>query len=360
MPARQGGGLPAPGAEGCLDDFYSFNRIHSLDGLVGWAGARGGVCCVILAGYLVGLVDGLFVLLGGWDCELWRLEAVILVLYDRDVAMDSVDNNKLADCRNTYGDGWRGRVLDTAHWIVLVLSVLLIVFISYDTFKDIPFLESRSYMLFQLAVCIVFMADFFLELALAKEGDRRDYVKGRWIYLLLSVPYLNIIDGFDLSLSEEALYFVRFVPLARGGLALVIVLNYISANKMTGIFVSYLSILLLCTYFAALIFYEREMPVNPRVPDYWSAFLWCCLQTTTLGSAVAPVTVAGKVISVVLSFMGIMMYPLFTVYLSTLLLKSRAVLNIINFRGNNVKNGANRIVNGDVEGQTVAHSDKND
>jgi hypothetical protein len=36
------------------------------------------------------------------------------------------------------------------------------------------------------------------------------------------------------------------------------------------------------------------------------------------------------------------------------------VLNIINFSDNNVKNGANRIVNGDVEGQTVAHSDKND
>ena len=84
------GGVPYRAPAGCLDDFYRFNRIHSLGGLVGWAGARGWVCCVILAGYLVGLVDGLFVLLGGWDCELWRLEAVILVLYDRDVAMDGL------------------------------------------------------------------------------------------------------------------------------------------------------------------------------------------------------------------------------------------------------------------------------
>lgn len=252
---------------------------------------------------------------------------------------------------------WRKDILLSVHWLVLVLSVLLIVFISYDTFKNIPFLESRSYMSFQLAVCLVFMADFFLELALTPRGQKKHYLRGRWIFLLLSIPYLNIVDGLDLALGGEALYFIRFIPLARGGLALVVVLGYISANKMTGIFVSYLSILLLCTYFAALIFYEREMPVNARITDYWSAFLWCCLQTTTLGSSIAPVTVAGKIISVILSFMGIMMYPLFTVYLSSLLLKSRSVLNVLNIAGLNVKKmGPNR-ENATSSGTEVANHD---
>lgn len=253
---------------------------------------------------------------------------------------------------------WRGRTLAVAHWMVLVLSVLLIVFISYDTFKDIPFLQNRAYMSFQLMVCLTFIADFFLELALTPFGERRRYLRGRWIYLFLSIPYLNIVDGLDLKLDESALYFIRFIPLARGALALVIVLGYISANRITGIFVSYLSIILLSTYFAALIFYEREMPVNPHVTDYWEAFLWCSLQTTTLGSAIAPVTVVGKIISVILSFMGIMMYPLFTVYLSSLILKSRAMLNILNFNGNSVKNGAMPRKAGDSQGEQVAVSDK--
>ncbi|MDE5940660.1 MAG: two pore domain potassium channel family protein [Muribaculaceae bacterium] len=258
------------------------------------------------------------------------------------------------------GEGvrWRRVVLAAAHWIVLVLSVLLIVFISYDTFRNIPFLESRSYMSFQFMVCVVFVLDFFVELALTPRGDRRRYLRGRWIYLFLSVPYLNIIDGLNLQLGEEALYFVRFIPLARGGLALVIVLGYISSNRITGIFVSYLSILLLCTYFAALIFYEREMPVNARITDYWSAFLWCCLQTTTLGSSIAPVTVAGKVISVILSFMGVMMYPLFTVYLSSLILKSRSVLNVLNIAGLNVKKSGTGNENGYAGVPGVAISDK--
>lgn len=253
---------------------------------------------------------------------------------------------------------WRGRTLAVAHWMVLVLSVLLIVFISYDTFKDIPFLQNRAYMSFQLMVCLTFIADFFLELALTPFGERRRYLRGRWIYLFLSIPYLNIVDGLDLKLDESALYFIRFIPLARGALALVIVLGYISANRITGIFVSYLSIILLSTYFAALIFYEREMPVNPHVTDYWEAFLWCSLQTTTLGSSIAPVTVVGKIISVILSFMGIMMYPLFTVYLSSLILKSRSMLNILNFNGNSVKNSAMPQKAGASQGEQVAVSDK--
>lgn len=234
-------------------------------------------------------------------------------------------------------DKARKRILDIAHAVILVLSVMLIVFISYDTFNNIPFLQNKAYMTFQLMVCMVFIADFFLELFLTPDGEKKHYLKSRWLYLFLSIPFLNIIDSYHISLSPDALYFIRFIPLARGALALVIVLDYISANKITGIFVSYVSILLLTTYFAALIFYEREQPVNPHIGNYWEAFIWCALQTTTLGSTVAPVTVAGKIISVILSFMGIIMYPLFTVYLSSLLVSRTTMLNFLNSHRQSVK-----------------------
>lgn len=231
----------------------------------------------------------------------------------------------------------RADTVNVAHAVILILSVLLIVFISYDTFNNIPFLSNSSYMTFQLAVCIIFMADFFLELFLTPHGLRKRYIRSRWLFLLLSIPYLSIIRSYHLQLSPDALYFIRFIPLARGGLALVIVLNYISANRITGIFVSYVSILVLTTYFAALIFYEREHPVNPHIGNYWNAFIWCALQTTTLGSPVPPFTVAGKIISVILSYMGIIMYPLFTVYISSIIIDRTSVLNFIKRQGANVK-----------------------
>lgn len=239
----------------------------------------------------------------------------------------------------------RKRTIDAAHTVILTLSVLLIVFISYDTFNNIPFLQNRLYMNFQLCVCIIFMLDFFLELFLTPHGQRHHYIRTRWLFLVLSVPYLNIIDSYNIPLSPGALYFIRFIPLARGALALVIVIGYISANKITGIFASYTSILVLTTYFAALIFYEREHPLNPHVTSYWSAFIYCSLQTTTIGSPIAPVTVVGKIISVILSFMGVMMYPLFTVYISSLLLKKFNPLNFINSSHKNVKTASSSTQN---------------
>lgn len=232
-------------------------------------------------------------------------------------------------------------MLDVLHIVVLVLSVLLISIISYTTFKGIPFLQDRFYMRFQLVVCLVFIADFFIELWLTPRGERHLYLRSRWLYLLLSVPYLNIIDGYNIILSPEALYFIRFIPLCRGGLALVIVLDYISANRITGMFLSYLSILLLTVYFAALIFYECEQPVNPGITSYWDAIWWCCMQSTTLGCSLMPVTAAGKVLSFVLSLMGMIMFPLFTVYLSSLILKQRSELNKVKFSSITVKSPVN-------------------
>ncbi len=231
----------------------------------------------------------------------------------------------------------RRLTLDALHALVLVLSVLLILVISVDTFKSIPFLESPLYMRFQLVVCLVFIADFFIELWLAPPGSRASFWRRRWLFLLLSVPYLNIIGHYHIPMSPDTLYFIRFVPLARGVLAMVIVLEYIVANRVTGMFVSYLSILVLTIYFAALIFYEREQPVNPGVTSFFDALWWCLMQATTMGSALMPVTVAGKILSFVVSFMGLIMFPLFTVYLTSLIIKHRSSLNIIKKPTSSVK-----------------------
>lgn len=215
----------------------------------------------------------------------------------------------------------RKYILDSFHITIMILSVLLIAYISYDTFLNIPFLQNVHYMRFQLFVCIVFILDFFIELILSP--DKWFYMKRRWLFLLLSIPYLNIINHYNIQLSADAIYFVRFIPLARGALALAIVLGYISHNKITSIFASYVSIMLLITYFAGLIFFEREHPVNSMVTSYWDAFWWGCMQVTTLGCDIYPVTAAGKILCVVLSLMGMIMFPLFTVYLTNIIVSRR-------------------------------------
>lgn len=205
-------------------------------------------------------------------------------------------------------------ILDTMNFIVLVLSVLLIVWISFDTFKRINFLENQGYMTFQLCVCIVFILDFFIEFHYA--ADKWSYFRRRIVFLLLSIPYLNIIDAADIHLSHDALFFVRFIPLARGALALSIVMSYLSSNAVTSLFMSYLSIMLLVAYFCSLIFYQREAGVNPDVNSYWTALWWSAMNMSTVGCSISPVTVSGKIVAVILPVSGMIIFPLFTVYLT--------------------------------------------
>lgn len=200
------------------------------------------------------------------------------------------------------------------HTGILVLSAALIAFISYEVFNNVDFLHNRLYMDFQLFVCVFFITDYFVEVWMA---ERRWHCAMRKIlFLIISIPYLNIIDMAGIEVSREALYYIRFIPMIRGAWAMAIVVSYVSTNRIIGIFASYLSILVLTLYFAALIFYAREQPVNPGVPTFWSSLWWCSLEMTTFGAPVNPFTPTGKVIGALLSCMGMIMFPLFTVYLT--------------------------------------------
>ena len=144
-----------------------------------------------------------------------------------------------------------------------------------------------------------FLFDFLLEFFLSKEKGR--YFTSHFIFLLVSIPYLNIIDFYHITFSPEISYFLRFIPLLRGGYALAIVVGWLSGSKASGLFTSYITMLMATVYFASLIFFVLEHKVNPMVTDYWSALWWAFMDVTTVGSNIYAVTPTGKILSVVLA-----------------------------------------------------------
>lgn len=215
-----------------------------------------------------------------------------------------------ADFINSLRD--RKRVFNICDAVIILLSAGLIAYISVDTFTGVQFLHDHMYMTFQFWVCVVFMAVFFVELYISH--DKRRYVRRRWLYLVFSIPWLNIISYYHIGIPSDLTYFLRFIPLARGALAVAIVVGYLSKNRVTQVFASYVVILTAVIYFGSLIFFEQEQGINPRVPDYGAALWWAALNATTAGSPITPMSVAGKVTGCVLAVMGMIMFPLFTVY----------------------------------------------
>ena len=199
--------------------------------------------------------------------------------------------------------GWRNyesRIYGILHILILLLSVFLIITISIDTFRNISFLNQGNYMEIQLWICSFFMFDFLLEFVLS--DHKWKYLRNRFIFFLVSIPYLNIFSYLNLNFSSETYYFLRFIPLVRSGYALAIVVGWLSYNKISSLFIS----------------------VNPMVTRYTDALWWAFMDVTTVGSNIYAVTATGKILSVVLAALGMMMFPIFTVYVTSLLQKFNA------------------------------------
>lgn len=211
-------------------------------------------------------------------------------------------------------------ILRTMQIAVLVSSILLIVLMSLCTFDNIPFLHNRRYLNFQLIICGVFLLDYIVAFCYARRKLR--FFIRNLLFLIVSVPYINIINHYDITLSETVKYYIFLVPLIRAAFALAIVVGYVSSNRVSSLFASYISILLSVVYFSSLIFYQKEFAINPDVKNYGDALYWAGMNVTTVGSSIIPMTEIGKILTVVLGTVGMLMFPLFTVYVTNLVQRS--------------------------------------
>lgn len=200
------------------------------------------------------------------------------------------------------------------HILILIVSIYLVVIISIDTFKNLAFYKEPRFLYIQTWICLFFLADFFIEFFLSP--TKRRYLAQRWAFFLVSIPWLPLTHHFGLHFSKEVEYLIQFIPLVRGGYAMAFVVGWFTSNRATSLFWSYLITLLATIYFSSLAFYLFEHHVNPEVKDYYSALWWAFMDVTTVGSNIVAITPVGRVLSVLLAALGMMMFPIFTVYVS--------------------------------------------
>lgn len=211
----------------------------------------------------------------------------------------------------------KGGIYAILHVIILLLSIFLVVIISIDTFHNEAFYKVPQFMKVQLWICVVFLADFFIEFFISP--NKKHYLSSHVIFFLVSIPYNTIIDHYGWSFSPTVTYCIRYIPLIRGGYAMSIVVSWFTYNKAAGLFVSYLTTLLFTIYFSSLAFYLFEKDINPLVLNYDDALWWAFMDATTVGSNIIAVTPIGRVLSVLLAAVGMMMFPIFTVYITNII-----------------------------------------
>ena len=204
------------------------------------------------------------------------------------------------------------RILDI---LVLIASAVIVVMVSFETLSVSPAYGVDTVLSVQLWVCVVFMLDYLANF-FASESKWR-YFRHNLLFLLVSIPYLNIVDYMGIDLSHHAYFIIRLAPLMRGGYGMALLIWRFNRSKMAKLFYTYLVSVAAIVYFGSILFYSVENGVNPMVTTYWNALWWACMDMTTIGSNIYAVTVAGQIMSVVLAALGMMMFPIFTVYVTS-------------------------------------------
>lgn len=199
--------------------------------------------------------------------------------------------------------------------LVLTGSVAILAVLSIEMLPETRILTNRFINNFHLAICTIFLVDFFVRLHYSPR--HLHFFIYNFLFLLVSVPYLTIIDVFQIHTDYYTNLIARFVPLIRGIYGIAIMIGWITRSRMTNLFISYISTILITTYFASIIFYSIERGVNPMIKNYWdSAITWACMNVTTVGSDIFAVTRTGQVLSVFLAASGMLMFPIFTAYIT--------------------------------------------
>ena len=198
--------------------------------------------------------------------------------------------------------------------VSLAASVVLLISISLEVADRTDRLLSEGYRTLQLVVCSIFFATAIFRLLIP------EYRRHHWfrdiLFAAASIPYINILEWSGVVLESRYERIVAFAPVLISIMATVVILEWLIEGKKRRLMAAYVITVTMFTYISALLFYDAEMGVNSHLKSFGDALWWAAMNMTTVGAEIFPVTVAGKVVSVLLPIVGMMFFPIFTVYIS--------------------------------------------
>lgn len=207
--------------------------------------------------------------------------------------------------------------------LVLVASLAIIIVLSIELLSATPIFSESFILHFHLVICSVFLADFFVRWYYS--GGQLAFLGRNLIFLLVSIPYLNIVHSLVPTVSHSAWIALRLIPLARGIYGVTLIVSWMTRSKITNLFATYLTVLLVTIYFCSVLFFFLEHETNPMVKDYWDSLNWALMNVTTVGSNIFGVTKFGQSLAVLLAASGMIFFPIFTAYVTTKFQNKRQV-----------------------------------
>ena len=143
-------------------------------------------------------------------------------------------------------DTSRNEITNSLSILKVIAGVVLLVAVSWEIIGGDHTRFSHTYLTVQLAVCILFLCDFFVRWAAAMHKGR--FFGRNILFFLISIPYLNILDWSGADLPRYWAMLIGVMPLMRAFLALYVVVRWLVDNKIRQLFTAYIFTVVVFTY----------------------------------------------------------------------------------------------------------------
>ena len=205
-------------------------------------------------------------------------------------------------------------ITNTMNTVSLIASIALLIGISLEVTGGIKSGFSSWYRTLQLIVCCIFFVTALFRLIVpeyrALHGIRDA------IFAIASIPYIDILEWSGAGLPHSSIRILAFAPVLISIMATTVILEWMVEGAKKRLMGAYILTVTMFTYISALAFYDCEYNINSHLSSFGDALWWAAMNVTTVGAEIFPVTSIGKIICVLLPVVGMMFFPIFTVYVS--------------------------------------------
>lgn len=194
--------------------------------------------------------------------------------------------------------------------LIIVLSVYVLMSLIISTIFKLPAEIEKLLTLIDDSICIIFLIDFSIRFY--KAESKLKFMKWGWIDLISSIPALPF------ARVGRLFRLVRLLRILRAFRSTRILVNYVFRNRAQGTLtsVSIITVLIVIMSSISILLVEKDPASNIKSAE--DALWWSMVTVTTVGYGDKfPVTTEGRLIGVVLMFMGVGIFGTFTGFLAS-------------------------------------------
>jgi len=239
---------------------------------------------------------------------------------------------------------------------ILLTSVAVLIVMGVSLLMPLPTEVKRVLDVADVAICVVFMADFLLLLYLHRNRKRYLMTWG-WLDFLSSIP---MVDPFRWGRIGRLVRLLRLFRGLRGSAGL---LRRLFANRRETTVIAIVLTLLVVAVFSSVAILVAEEGSGSNIDTAEEAVWWTLSTMTTVGYGdLVPMTTLGRTVAVLTMFSGIGVFGAFTALIASLLVRPRedhAALEKMEARLDEIEHSL-RLLSGNVTRVTTPESERSD